>query len=98
MGYRGMTVGATPLLPYHMDAPSFTLERSAAGGGETWLYPPFRRFQLRARVGSPWARLQPPPRQTVRTDFPYAAFLPDGRPKRSKRRSPSSATFRSSNV
>src|SRR6516165_61218 len=41
MGYRGMTVGATPLLPYHMDAPSFTLERSAAGGGETWLSPPF---------------------------------------------------------
>src|SRR6516164_8119736 len=35
MGYRGMTVGATPLLPYHMEAPSFTLERSAAGGGET---------------------------------------------------------------
>ena len=37
MGYRGMTVGATPLLPYHMEAPSFTLERSAAGGGETSL-------------------------------------------------------------
>ena len=35
MGYRGMTVGVTPLLPYHMEAPSFTLERSAAGGGET---------------------------------------------------------------
>ena len=35
MGYRGMTVGATPLLPYHMEGPSFTLERSAAGGGET---------------------------------------------------------------
>ena len=37
MGYRGMTVGATPLLPYHMEAPSFTIERSAAGGGETSL-------------------------------------------------------------
>ena len=34
-----MTVGATPLLPYHMDAPSFTLERSAAGGGGTWQNP-----------------------------------------------------------
>src|SRR6266478_10163251 len=32
-----MTVGATPPLPYHIDAPSFTLERSAAGGGETSL-------------------------------------------------------------
>ena len=39
MGYRGMTVGATPLLPYHMDAPSFTLERSTAGGGQTWQNP-----------------------------------------------------------
>lgn len=32
-----MTVGATPPLPYHMEAPSFTLERSAPGGGETSL-------------------------------------------------------------
>src|SRR5213594_1264107 len=30
-----MTVGATPPRPYHADAPSFTLERSAVGGGET---------------------------------------------------------------
>ncbi len=32
-----MTVGATPPLRYHMEAPSFNLERSAAGGAATSL-------------------------------------------------------------
>src|SRR6266508_4825538 len=51
-----MIVGATPPLSYHMHAPSFTLERSAAGGGDT----PSRGGQLgRQRDGRPT-----PPSQT----------------------------------
>ena len=38
-----------------------------------------RRFQLRARLGLPWARLQPPPGQPARADFSQSAFLPASR-------------------
>jgi len=32
-------------------------------------------FPASCRLGSPWARLQPPPRRTERADFPHSAVL-----------------------